>query len=71
VTGGVLCLKRRHWKVCLSSALVGIALMILYSTGPLDTATWLDWFVIIAGVFPVIFVSLRRMEWQRPVATNG
>jgi hypothetical protein len=71
VTGGVFCLKRRYWKVCFSSALVGVVLMILYLRGPLDTATWLDWFVIITGIFPIIFVSLRRTEWQQLAPANG
>ena len=71
VTGGVFCLKRRYWKVCFSSAFVAVVIMILYLTGPLDTASWLDWFVIITGVFPIIFVSLRKTEWQHPLATNG
>lgn len=71
VVGGVLCLRRRYWKVCFSSALVGIVIMILYLTGPLDTASWLDWFVIVTGVLPVIFVSLRRTEWQHRLPTNG
>jgi len=71
VTGGVFCLKRRYWKVCFSSALAAVVLMILYLTGPLDTATWLNWFVIITGILPIIFVSLRKREWQHPLATNG
>ena len=64
VTGGLLCLKRRYWRVCFSSALAAVFLMIVYLTGPLDTAVWLDWFVIITGVLPIIFVSLTRKEWQ-------
>lgn len=71
ITGGILCLKRRYWKVCFSSALAAVVLMTLYLTGPLDTASWLDWFVIITGILPVIFVSLGKTEWQHPLATNG
>ena len=71
ITGGVFCLKRRYWKVCFSSALLAVIIMILFLTGPLDTPTWLTWFVIITGILPIVFVSLRKTEWQKPLATNG
>ena len=66
VTGGVFCLKRRNWIVCLSSALAAVVFMIIYLAGPLDTAAWLDWFVIITGILPIIFVCLGKSEWQTP-----
>ena len=68
VTGGVFCLKRRYWTVCFSAALAAVALMIFYLTGPLNTATWLNWFVIITGILPIIFVSLRKSEWSESQA---
>ena len=68
VTGGVFCLKRRYWTVCFSSALAAIVLMVFYLMGPLDTATWLDWFVIITGILPMIFVTLRKSEWSESKA---
>ena len=71
VTGGVFCLKRRYWKVCFSSALLAVVIMILVLTGPLYNPTWLTWFVIITGILPIVFVCLRKTEWQRPLATNG
>lgn len=71
VTGGVFCLKRRYWKTCFSSALVGVVIGILYLTGPLDTPGWLDWLVIITGILPIIFVSLRKTEWQESLAIDG
>lgn len=71
VTGGVFCLKRRYWKVCFSSALLAVIIMILFLTGPLHTPTWLTWFVIITGILPIVFVCLRKAEWQKSLATNG
>lgn len=68
VTGGVFCLKRRYWRVCFSSALAAVVLMILYLMGPLETAGWLDWFVIITGILPMIFVSLSKGEWSQSQA---
>lgn len=63
ITGGVFCLERRYWKVCFSSALAAVVLMIIFLMGPLNTATWLNWLVIITGILPVVFVSLRKTEW--------
>ena len=77
VTGGVFCLKRKYWKLCFVSALLAVFMMIYwiyvftggFSLPPSDFTLFLAWYVllliiIIAGVLPLIFVCIRKREWQ-------
>jgi len=51
--GGILCLMRRHWGVCLASA---IAAVVLGTFGfPL---------VLAGGIASTEFISRRKKEWQ-------
>jgi hypothetical protein len=74
--GGVFCLERKHWKLCFAAALLAFLIMIYWiyaATGgfslplsaiPPSALTWGIWFPIIAGVLPIIFVCIRKREWQ-------
>jgi len=76
VTGGVFCLKRKYWKLCFASALIAVLMMIYWIYGltgfrfppPASILPALDWclllLTIIAGALPLIFVCLRKREWQ-------
>jgi hypothetical protein len=62
--GGVLCLERKYWKVCLASASLAAFIMILWLTGHAAGSIWLAWVVSMVGTFPIIFVCLTKREWQ-------
>lgn len=74
ITGGVFCLKRKYWKLCFASALLAVLMMIYWIYGftrfrfppplfPPYLASYLL-VLIITGTLPIIFVCLRRSEWQ-------
>lgn len=69
VTGGVLCLKRRYWGVCFASALFSALFMIFYLANWADGLIWLTCFFTIQGTLPIIFVCLRRRDWQKSQAS--
>jgi hypothetical protein len=74
--GGVFCLERKHWKLCFAAALLAFLIMIywIYATTdgfslplsayPPSALAWYIWFPIIAGTLPIIFVCIRKREWQ-------
>ena len=68
VTGGVFCLKRKYWGVCFASALLLLVLSVLCSLGNEYTPPSWSWFPIPVGILPIIFVCLRRREWQKSQA---
>jgi len=68
VTGGVFCLMRKVWGLCFASALVAIFIMILYLTGSRFALPWLTWLISIMGTLPIIFVCVRKREWQESQA---
>jgi hypothetical protein len=76
VTGGVFCLKRKYWGVCFASALLLFVLTallifilsVLCSLGNEYTPPGWSWFPIPVGILPIIFVCLRRREWQESQA---
>jgi hypothetical protein len=73
VTGGVFCLKRKYWKLCLVSALLAVFMMIFWLPGifwlphfpsPPSAIDWWVWSLIITGALPIIFVGIRKRGWQ-------
>ena len=71
INGGVFCLKRKYWKLCLASSLYLLLYMIsdLYPIVPVpfkfQFPTWLYMTLILSwGILPQIFVCLRKSEWQ-------
>ena len=65
VTGGIFCLRKTHWRVCLASAWLAVFIMIMWLTGFHPYAfRWLSWVFCILGTLPIIFVYLTRKEWK-------
>jgi hypothetical protein len=73
VTGGVFCLRRKYWKVCFASSLLLLALLvlllfILWVVWSLLSPYAPIWWIVVpipVGILPIVFVCLRRREWQR------
>ena len=65
ITGGIFCLMKKYWRVCLASAWLALIIMILWLTGShphgLD---WLSWVFSVLGTLPIIFVYLTKTEWK-------
>ena len=70
VIGGVFCLRRKYWRVCLASAsfaaLIGIFVVVTLSLGRAIFLGegWIPWIAVLAAVISVIFISRTRKEWQ-------
>ena len=79
VTGGVFCLKKRYWGACLASALLALFIgisstidMLRYMTpnrmGPVWPGgiglTWGIWIMVLGAVISIVFISLKKKEWQ-------
>ena len=68
VAGGVLCFRRRHWGVCLVSAVITLAFWIIpvvaVLTGGDLSIGWRYCIIVVGTVIATIFISLRKREWQ-------
>ena len=74
ITGGVFCLKRKYWKLCFTSALLAVFMIISWIyllTGfrfpPPSPSPYFAWFLLpwlITGTPAIIFVCIRKREWQ-------
>ena len=68
VAGGVLCLKRRHWGVCLVSAVVTLSLWIAPVVMMLlegsFSALWRFAIQVPGALISTVFISLTKKEWQ-------
>jgi hypothetical protein len=70
IIGGIFCLRRKYWRVCLASASlaasIGIFLLVTLSLGRaiLLGRGWISWIGVLAAIISVIFISLRRKEWH-------
>jgi len=78
IIGGVFCLRRKHWRVCLASAsfaaLIGIFAVVMLSLGRAiyTGEVWILWIEVIAAVISVVFISHTRKEWQEiSVSVDG
>ena len=65
ITGGIFCLQKKYWKVCLAAAWLAVFTMIVSLTGssPSDL-DWLSWVFSILGTLSIIFVYLTKTEWK-------
>ena len=73
ITGGVFCLKRKHWKLCFALSLWLLLFMILFllSLPSIEIRfryIWVPCFLIPMGILPQIFICLRRSEWSESQA---
>jgi len=69
VTGGVFCLRKKYWRVCLASASFAIFMAIFSVVEPSVVLgrfvmPWVAWIVVIGAVISTIFISLSKKEWQ-------
>ena len=82
VTGGVYCLKRRYWRLCLASALlalvIGISSAIFSVVVPSLYRTvfpawvfmaWGTWVMLAGAAISTIFIYRRKKQWQKPEAS--
>ena len=70
--GGILCLRRRYWGVCLASAICAVVLGVVGL--PLVSMGWgipgalagIVGFpiVLVGGIASTVFISRRKKEWQ-------
>ena len=80
VSGGVFCLRRRYWRACLATAVAALFIGLFstidyvryiaairaglhYHSGAI-TVDWGTWIVLLAGVISVVFICLKKKEWQ-------
>jgi hypothetical protein len=66
--GGILCLMRRHWGVCLASAIAAVVFGLVGSPlgffiAPLGGIVGFP-LVLVVGIVSIVFISLRKKEWQ-------
>jgi hypothetical protein len=65
ITGGIFCLQKKYWKVCLASAWLAVFIMIVSLTdSPAYGLDWLPWVFSILGTLSIIFVYLTKDEWK-------
>ena len=60
ITGGFFCLRRKYWKVCFISSL----LLIFFTPVFFPWLLGLSFIFIVGGIIPLIFICLRKSEWQ-------
>ena len=61
LSGGIFALKRKHWKLCFSSSLL-FTLLLVSSLFFLPVTSTI--FLLSGGILPIIFVCLRKREWE-------
>ena len=70
VTGGILCMVKKYWGLCLISALLalvgGLHKALLFGDKALlfGGIAWDIWILVVGGIIATIFISLRKKEWQ-------
>ena len=62
LSGGIFTLKRKRWKLCFTSSLL-LTLFLISSLFFLPVTS--TWSLLPGGVLPIIFVCLRKREWER------
>ena len=61
VTGGIFCIRKRCWGLCLASALIAVFFAIrMLMRGFLP---W-EWVLPVLGILPLVFVCIKRKEWK-------
>ena len=82
ITGGIFCLMRKYWRVCLASAsfaVFSVVFNIVYfsTLSPFSWGwpwsdyiymRWPIWFMLAAAVISVIFILRMQKEWQEVLA---
>jgi hypothetical protein len=72
ITGGIFCLRRKYWGVCLASALFAVFSSIFQPPERLLRSNistgWTIWVMLVAAVISVIFIVRTKKEWQEILA---
>ena len=68
VIGGVFCLKRRYWRVCLASASFAIFIHLFFVVGsllsPYVFAGRMAWAMIAPMACAIVFIARTKKEWR-------
>jgi len=69
VISGILCLRKKYWRVCLALTLLAVFIGTAVIVAPLLEGrhlfmNWQTWIVVLGGIISTIFISLRKKEWQ-------
>ncbi len=69
VSGGVFCLRKKYWRVCLASASIAVFMAVFTLVEPLVVLgrfvmPWTAWFLVIGAVISTVFISLSKKEWH-------
>jgi len=70
VTGGIFCLRRKYWRVCLASASFAVFSSVFDSVWGASflsnyiSTGWTTWVMLVAEVIAVIFILRTKKEWQ-------
>jgi len=74
ITGGIFCLRRKYWRVCLASASFAVFFLVFYlvlspfpwlsSWSDYISTVWPIWVMLVAEVIAVIFILRTKKEWQ-------
>jgi membrane protease YdiL (CAAX protease family) len=69
VCGGVFCLRKKYWRVCLASASFAVFMAIVTVVEPSVRLgrllmPWIAWFVVIGAVISTVFIAVSKKEWQ-------
>jgi len=70
VAGGILCLRRKYWRVCLASASFGVLLSVfdsgasIFGWQVIILRGWINWVMVVAAIIAVIFLLRTKREWQ-------
>jgi len=70
--GGIMCLMRRYWGVCLASAIVAFVFGLVGSPlgffiAPIFGVVGFP-LVLFGGIVAIVFISQRKKEWQENLA---
>ncbi len=71
IVGGVFCLKKRNWRLCFTSSLFLHFFMTVLIFSNLFFFSWMLplWLSLIpVWILPLIFICLRKGEWQEILA---
>jgi len=76
ITGGIFCLRRKYWRVCLASASFAVFYLVFFLvlspfpwvsswSHPIYISTrWPIWVMLVAAVISVIFILRTKKEWE-------
>ena len=69
ITGGILCIAKKYWGLCLISALLALvggiyAIGQTLVLGDSISIYWETWILIVGALISTIFISITKKEWQ-------